>query len=258
VLDGVLAFDTHGPVDAPSGLVVLLHGLGSSAADWERQIAALIPHYRVVAVDFPGHGRTARARASVSAMAAAVEATVAGIDARPAHVVGLSLGGCVAQALALRAPDRVRSLVLVNTFARLRPAGPRAAGRMLARLALLLAAPMAAVGNYVARDLFPKPEQEPLRREAAARIARTSRCGYLSAVGAVGRFDARTRLGEIRCPTLVVAGDRDTAIPLEAKQALARGIPGARLVVVADSGHVSNWDQPETFNRIVLEFLRTC
>jgi 3-oxoadipate enol-lactonase len=173
-------------------------------------------------------------------------------------VIGLSVGGCVAQALALRSPDRVRSLVLVNTFARLTPAGPRAAGQMVARLALLLIAPMRVVANHVARDLFPKPGQEALRREAAARIARTPRSVYLFAVGTVVRFDARAGLGRIRCPTLVVAGDRDTTIPLGAKEVLVRGIPGARLAVVPDSGHVSNWDQPETFNNIVLEFLSTC
>jgi pimeloyl-ACP methyl ester carboxylesterase len=254
----VLAFDTHGPADAPGGCVVLLHGLGSSAADWEPQIAALAPHHRVIAFDLPGHGRTSKSSTSIPAMAAAVAATLATIDSRPAHVIGLSLGGCVAQALTLRSPAQVRSLVLVNTFARLTPAGPRAAVRMLVRLALLVAGPMPLVGAYVARGLFPKPEQAVVRARTADRLARTSRAAYLAAVTATARFDGRRELGRIRCPALVVAGDRDTTIPLAAKEALARGIPGARLVVVRDSGHVSNWDQPEAFNRIVLEFLTTC
>lgn len=254
----MIAFDTHGPADAPGGPVVLLHGLGSSAADWEPQIAAFVPRHRVIAFDLPGHGRSAGGAASIHGMAAAVGATLTTIDSRAAHVIGLSLGGCVAQALALRSPAQVRSLVLVNSFARLTPAGPGAAARMLVRLALLLAAPMPVVGAYVARDLFPRPDQAVARRRAAARLARTPRAAYLAGVAAMVRFDGRRQLGGIRCPALVLAGDRDTTIPLGAKAALARGIPGARLVVVPDSGHVSNWDQPETFNRIVLEFLTTC
>ena len=254
----VLAFETHGPPDAPGGVVVLLHGLGSSGADWEPQIAALVPRYRVVAFDAPGHGRSAPGSASIATLAANVEATLATIDPRPAHVVGLSLGGCVAQALALRAPARVRSLVLVNTFARLRPAGPRAARRMLFRLVLLLTAPMSTVGTYIARDLFPRPEQVSLRMEAATRIARTSRATYLSAVRALTRFDSRAQLHEIGCPTLVVAGECDVVIGPAAKETLARGIRNARIVMIPASGHVSNWDQPERFNRILLDFLDSC
>ena len=253
----MLSFDTHGPADAEGGVVVLLHGLGSSAADWEPQLTALVPRYRVVVVDVPGHGRSSHRRASVRAMAADVEAALATIDHRPAHVVGLSLGGCVAQALALDAPFRVRSLVLVNSFARLRPAGPRAAARMVARLGLLLAAPMTTVGAHVARDLFPSASQESLRCEAAARLARTSRISYLSGVCALGRFDSRRRLHEIRTRTLVVAGECDRVVSLAAKEFLARHIPGARLAVIPASGHVSNWDQPEQFNRILLDFLQS-
>jgi 3-oxoadipate enol-lactonase len=253
----VLAFDVHG-TGAGAGVVVLLHGLGSSGTDWEPQIAALTPHYRVVTVDAPGHGRSAPAMTSVAAMADAVAAALSTIDTRPAHVVGLSLGGCVAQALALGTPDRVRSLVLVNTFARVRPAGARASLRMLARLALLSGAPMTTVARYVAHDLFPDPLQKRLREEAALRIARTSRRGYLSGIAALTRFDSRPRLHEIRCPTLVVAGDGDRVVGLTAKETLTKAIPGARLVVLPGSGHVSNWDQPEAFNRILLDFLGSC
>jgi 3-oxoadipate enol-lactonase len=65
----------------------------------------------------------------------------------------------------------------------------------------------------------------------------------------------RDRLGEIRCPTLVVAGDEDTTVPLAAKRLLAERIPGSRLEIIAASGHATPLDQPETFNRAILRFL---
>ena len=243
-----------GPADAP--VVVLLHGLGSSGDDWHHQAEALAG-YRVLAVDLPGHHRSARPRGmlSVGAMAAAVERLLARLGIEGAHVVGLSLGGCVALALALRAPARVRSLVVVNAFARLRPADLRALVRGAARVLLALTAPMSMVGAFVAREAFPRREHAELRDAASARLAANPRGHYLACLAALARFDVRARLAEIRCPTTIVAGAGDTTVPLAAKQALANGIPGARLHVVAESGHVTLYDQPAAFNAILREHL---
>jgi pimeloyl-ACP methyl ester carboxylesterase len=173
----------------------------------------------------------------------------------PAHVVGLSLGACVALRLALQAPARVRTLTLVNPFARLRPGSPGDVARMLTRLVLLGVAPMTTLAAHVARRLFPGPEQRALYEAAVARLAGTPRGAYAAALRAVARFDARGQLGAIRRPTLIVAGDRDTTVPLEAKVALAEAITGARLIVVPGSGHATPYDQPAAFNRVLLDFL---
>jgi pimeloyl-ACP methyl ester carboxylesterase len=240
------------------GVILLLHGLGSSSADWELQILALSEHHRVLTVDLPGHGRSPRPRGAwtVEDMAAQVAALLAALDEPPANVVGLSLGGCVALALALDHPEYVRSLVLANTFARLRPAGLRGAGRMAARLGLLLTAPMPRVAAYVARGLFPRPEQQPLYDEAVARLGRNPRGSYLAAIRAIGRFNASHRLAAIRCPTLVVVGDRDQTVPRAAALALHRGIPGAEFRLITDSGHATPYDQAAAFNEAVLSFLQ--
>ena len=174
-------------------------------------------------VDLPGHRRSALppGRLTVEAMAARVEALLDELGEGRVHVVGISLGACAGLALTLRAPARVRSLTLVNGFARLRP--PDAAGelRMAVRLVLLATAPMTAVARLVAA------------------------------------FDARARLGEIRCPTLVVAGLDDRTVALEAKEALAHGIPGARFVLVPGSGHATPVDRADAFNGVLHEFLAT-
>jgi len=237
--------------------VMCLHGLGSSAADWQYQLPALAQGYRVIAPDLRGHGQTpARLRSiTVRAMADDVAVLLDELQAAPAHLVGLSLGGCVAQVVALRHPERVRSLTLVNTFARLRPAGWQGARRMLRRLLLMCFAPMPANAAFIAEGLFPRPDQALLREIAAASLCGNSRGTYFAAVCALLGFDVRKQLARLRCPTLVIAGDRDTTVSLAAKRELQRLIPGARLVVVADSGHATPYDQMDTFNRTVMEFL---
>jgi 3-oxoadipate enol-lactonase len=237
--------------------VVLLHGLGSSSADWPEQQAALEARYRVLAVDLPGHGASPLPAGplTVDGMAAAVAALLERLGGEPAHVLGLSLGACVALRLALGAPTRVRSLTLVNPFARLQLAGPRDVARLALRLLLLGTAPMSTVAAHVARRLFPWPEQRALYEAAVASLAATPRAAYFAAMRALARFDARGQVAAIRQPTLIVAGDRDTSVPLAAKLALASAIPTARLLVVPGSGHATPHDQPQVFNRALLDFL---
>src|SRR3972149_5320291 len=115
------------------------------------------------------------------------------------------------------------SLALVPGPARLRPPAAAGALRMAVRLVLLATAPMTAVARLVAASM--------------------------------AAFDARARLGEIRCPTLVVAGLDDRTVALEAKEALAHGIPGARLVLVPGSGHATPVDRADAFNGVLHEFL---
>jgi len=237
--------------------VVLLHGLGSSSADWPEQHTALETRYRLIAVDLPRHGRSPLPAGplSIESMARDVAAVLARLEAGPAHVLGLSLGACVALRLALEAPDRVRSLTLVNPFARVQSTGPGDLARLALRMVLLGTAPMDTVAAHVARRLFPWPEQRALYDSAVTSLAATPRRAYFAAMKALARFDARGQVAAIRHPTLIVAGDRDTSVPLAAKVALAAAIPRARLLVVPASGHATPHDQSEAFNRALLEFL---
>src|SRR5216117_4282185 len=104
----------RGAADAPA--IVFLHGLGSCADDWASQVAAFEADQRLVLVDLPGHYRSPlpAGRLTIDAMADAVGVLLQRLREPPAHVVGLSLGGCVGLALALRAPERVRSLTTVS------------------------------------------------------------------------------------------------------------------------------------------------
>jgi len=249
-----LSHTVHGTAGPP---VVLLHGLGSCAADWAPQLDALVPRYRVVAVDLPGHGASPLPSGplTIEDMASAVARLSSELDAEPAHVVGLSLGACVALRLALQAPARVRSLTLVNPFACVRPGGLTDVARLAQRLWLLATAPMPSLAAHVAGRLFPWPEQRALYEAAVGSLSATSRRGYAAAMRALARFDARGQLAAIRRPTLIVAGDRDPVVALAPKLRLGAAIPGAHVVVVPGSGHATPYDRPGAFNRLLLEFL---
>lgn len=253
--EGTLSHEAHGPVGATP--VVLVHGLGCSSADWARLVAALADRHRVIAPDLGGHGGSPRLRGrpSIAALAGDVAALLTALDLPPAHVVGLSLGGCVALALALDHRERVRSLVLVNAFARPSRAGPRGSLRFLARLGLLACAPMRVVAAHVARGLFPRPEQGELYAAAVASLSATARGTYLRCLWALGTFDVRGRLPEVQCPTLVIAGAEDATVPMRSNTLLHRAIPGAELLVIPGSGHATPHDQPERFNGAVRAFV---
>ena len=248
-----LHYESHGSGPAT---VILLHGLGSRGEDWLLQFPALSARWRVLAPDLRGHGASSLSGGwpTVADLAQDVTGLIRAEAPWPAHVVGLSLGGAVALQLALDHPELLRSLTAVNTFAHLR-SGWSGLRRGLIRFALLALGPMNWVGRWVASGLFPLPDQQLLREAAASRIAGNPRRAYLQAALAVVRFDVAARLGEITCPTLVVAGDRDATVPMKAKLELARCIPGAHLEVVSGSGHATPLDAPDAFNELLLRFL---
>ncbi len=239
-------------------VVMLLHGLGSCAEDWLLlQAPALSQRYRVLMPDLRGHGRSDKPPGpyTVPQMADDMAGLLETLGVDSAHVVGLSLGGAVAQAIAVRYPEKVRSLVLVNTFARLRPKGWTEWRYTLTRI-LALFIGLALHARAEANELFPHPGQAGLRRVAFQRLCANDPVAYRAALIAAANYDGRWDLGRIRAPTLVVAGLEDTVVPLRAKQELAAGIPGACLVTVPRSGHATPSDQPVAFNRVLLDFLR--
>lgn len=243
----------HGGGSTP---VVLLHGLGSRGEDWAFQLPPLTPNFRVLTLDLRGHGDSPNGPGwpTVADMASDVCRLLREQSAGPAHVVGLSLGAAIGLQLGLDHPGSVRSLTLINGFARLRT-GWRGAWSGAVRLLLLLAGRMDLLGRWVARTLFPGPGTEALRRRAAARIAANERAAYLRALWALLGFDARRRLAEFEKPALVVAGAQDPVVPERAKLELFQGLPRAEYARIEGSGHATPLDAPEALHRVLLDFL---
>lgn len=248
--------DLHYQVHGSGDPVLLLHGLGSHGLDWEFQLPALSKHYQVITIDLRGHGDSGSGteRLTIPAMAGDVVALLDHLGLASAHVVGFSLGGMVAQQLALDAPDRLRSLCLINTGPHALSGRLQRYGQLTLRKLVICALGMERLGAYLSRRLFPHPEQAHLatrfRRQMAAMPARN----YLNCLGALRRWDISSRLPEIQTPCLIIASDQDYT-PVEAKRAVAAQIPGATLAIVEDSRHASPMDQPAAINRLLLDFI---
>ena len=239
--------------------VVLLHGLGSTSASWQAQMAALrAARFRPIAVDLPGFGRSPYdGQWSPRHAAEKVQALLAQLGAVPAHVVGISLGGTVALSMALAAPEAVRSLTLVNTFAVLRPAGLRGWAYFALRMVVVHTLGLEAQGKAVVRRIFPRPEHAHLRAALLDEIRQADPRAYRAAMRSLVRFDVADRLHTLTMPVLVVTGADDTTIPPATQAEMTRRIPHARHEVIPHAGHAVIADSPEAFNRTLLDFLHT-
>ncbi len=240
--------------------VVLLHGLGADYEMWQLQFAALHTEgLRPLALDVPGFGRSKfslpvwRVKTVVQQMADWAERA----QMVPCVVVGISMGGVLAQEWALDFPQQVRALVLVNTFARLRPHSLGVWWYFLRRaVAVRLLGPQAQA-ELVARRVFPHPQQQELRQQVVQKIVGVDRRVYQQVMRELLWFDALPRLAELKMPTLVLSGLEDQTVPLELQRQMAKQIRFAQQVEVPDAGHGMPVDSAPVFNRLLVDFLRS-
>jgi 3-oxoadipate enol-lactonase len=236
--------------------ILLLHGLGSSCLDWEYQISALSARHRVIAMDMRGHGRSDKPREaySIAGFSADVEALIEHLRLGPVHVVGLSMGGMIGFQLAVDQPHLLKSLCVVNSAPQVKVRGISDLYQLTRRWTLARFLSMRTVGIALGNMLFPKPEQAELRRKVSERWAKNDKQAYLASMDAIIGWGVLHKIRRIICPTLIISADRDYT-PVALKQAYVRLMRNARLVVIKDSRHATPLDQPEEFNRILLEFI---
>jgi pimeloyl-ACP methyl ester carboxylesterase len=227
--------------------LVLVHGAGGSADLWQPQLDGLGDVARVVAPDLPGHGpQGGRGGQSIAAYGEWLADFLEALGAARVVLAGHSMGGAIAQTLALARPQRLAGLILVGTGARLRVP--------VSILELLREHPVE--GQSLIQELSyaagtPRERvavADRVRREAAPLVTLGD---YLACDG----FDVRAQLGTVRVPTLVVTGTEDRLTPLKYGRFLAEAIPGARLVEVPAAGHFPQLEQPATVNAAIRAFL---
>jgi pimeloyl-ACP methyl ester carboxylesterase len=238
--------------------VLLLHGLGANADSWLFQLPPLAEAgFRPIAPDAPGFSRSPYDGKgwSVASAARAMADLLDELQTGPVHLVGISMGGVIAQQLYFDFPHLVRRLALVNTFAVLHPDSLGGWLYLLGRFVMVHTVGLPAQAKVVARRIFTLAEQEELRRMLVAAITQSDPRAYRAAMRALALFDSRKRLAEIGVPTLVITGERDTTVPPPRQKLLVAGIPGARQVVIPGAGHAVSVEQPEAFNRELLAFL---
>ena len=232
-------------------LLLFVHAAGSNGNTWHRQLAGFAEAHSPLAFDFPGHGRSGGTESlkSIEAYRDFLAAFMDVLRLRPGVLIGRSMGGAIAMAYVLAHPERVRGLVLVATAARF-------------ELPQALLDTWKNVMNGRAQQPFttdafsPKTDFAVMREMWMEQVKTDPRVRYFDLV-ACNQFDISSRLGEIKVPTLIVAGRDDTITPPQQSEALHAGIKGSKLVVIEDAGHMVSNEKAEEFNASLRDFLAT-
>lgn len=249
--------DIHYEISGSGPVVMLAHSLGSDHSIWEAQQSALAGRHTVLAYDLRGHGRTEASPGAYNFELLADDA-LALMDAlklERVSFVGISLGGMIGQALALKAPERLEKLVLADTAAAYPPEAQAAWPERIRQIEAGGLEPL--VQPTLERWFTPAFHAAHPERVAAIGelIRRTPLAGYLGCCHAIANLDFSARLGAIRTPTLVLVGEQDAGTPPALARVIAAGIPGARLEILPEAAHLGNIEQAGQFNRLLTAFL---
>ena len=244
-----LAWERHG-AGAP---LLLIHGLGYARWGWEPVVEPLARSFDVLLFDNRGIGESDAPPGPYTTAELAVDALQvldeAGVER--AHVLGTSLGGMVAQELALAAPGRVDKLVLVSTT----PGGPESFPMPEQTVQLMTSG--ATLRQFVENALAPEPDPELVERILRHRERTAQPFDAWSAQAAAGAtFAALDRVGAIAAPTLVLHGTEDAVVDSRNAALLAERIPHGCVELFGGGGHLFFWEQPDRFVELVTEFLR--
>ncbi len=266
-LDGL---DLYYTVTGRGPATLLIHGLGGFAESWRRTIAALSPHGRVIALDLPGFGQSAKPRRpySLAFLAGAVAGLLRALDVDRVRLVGHSLGGAVATVYALGSPDHVERLALVSSVVPGFPLRPSLVYRLMA---------VPGVGELIARGITPAictaalercffasdPAEVDflVRHQFGARATPEGRAAYLATLRGARRDFAegaavyRAALAQWNRPALVIHGRQDPIVPIGHAEAVTRGLPGAEVRFVDRCGHFPQIEHARAVNEWLGEFL---
>lgn len=241
--------------------LVFSHGLLWSGRMFDAQVQALRSTFRCITYDHRGQGQSAVAADGydMDTLTADAAALIEALDAGPCHFVGLSMGGFVGMRLALRHPELLRSLTLLDTSADAEPVDNVPRYRLLGWVAHRLSL------RLVTRQVMPimfghsfltDPARAAERSLWRDRLVANDRRGVHRALtGVIQRDSVHARLGAIRTPTLVMVGSEDVAtVPAKAER-IAAAIPGAQLTVIPRAGHTSTVEEPAFVTARLREFL---
>ncbi|SDZ69552.1 aminoacrylate hydrolase [Variovorax sp. YR266] len=255
-----LHYEVHGPSDA-AATVLLSSGLGGSAGFWQPQLGALIAAgHRVIAYDQRGTGRSPAALPEMYAIEDMAKDVLEILDATntsQCHFAGHALGGLVGLQLALDAPSRIASLVLINAWSK---PNPHSARCFDARLALLGACGPRAYVEAQPIFLYPAAWAAEHAQRVTDEVDHAfahfpGEANMRARIAALRAFDIDARLADITAPTLIAAAKDDTLVPWTCSQRLADGLSDVTLDFMPHGGHAHSVTEAEAFNRSLLDFL---
>ena len=241
-----------GPGGAPP--VVLLHALGTNLRLWDGVVARL-PGHRILRLDMRGHGASdvPTAPYAMGALILDVERVMAQAGMRDAVVVGLSIGGLIAQGLAVKRLDLVRAMVLSNTAAKI-----GIASQWQARIETVRACGLKAVADAtMARWFGPRWRDLPDLAQMRAVLLDTPLEGWVGAAAAIAGTDFYTPTAGLTLPTLAIAGSHDGSTPPDLVKETADLIRGSRFALIRGAGHLPMVEQPDAYAATLRDFLES-
>lgn len=247
-------YELHGVEGKP--VILFLHGLGSSAQDWEAQIAPFSRDYRLLIADMRGHGQSDKPPVAYTMhqFASDVVALLDTLKIDAVHVVGLSMGGMIAFQLAVDYPQRLRSMTIINSGPAVVPRTFKDRFSIWMRFWIVRYLGMRKIGETLAPRLFVDADQEALRQIFIERWAANDPRAYLNALRAIAGWTVEDRIGTITTPTLIVAADHDYT-PVSAKEAYIAKMPTATLKIIENAHHAVAVERPDPLNVVVLDFI---
>ena len=249
-----IAFSEHGAAGAPP--LVFLHSLGLDHAMWSGAVERFAGSYRVICPDLRGHGASQAPAGTYTTEDLALDVLAViehAAGARRVHLCGLSLGGLVALWLGLHRTDRIRTVCVVASAARV---GTREGWQ--ARMDAVARGGLAAVRDVVLERFFSHEfaERHPeCVARAGATLTGTSMAGYLGCCAAVRDTDLRDEAASLALPLLVVAGGGDVACPPESSRQLTEGRHGGAFLQIDGAGHLVPLEQPDAFAEALATFI---
>ena len=244
-------YEMHGKQG--SSWLILSHSLACTTRMWDPQVAALKDRYCILNYDMRGHGKSAAPAGpyTLEMLADDVLGLMQHLGIERASYIGLSIGGMIGQTLALRQTGRFDKMVLADTG---HSQPPEAIKQWEERIRIAQTQGMKAlVPSTMERWFTPAFRESPPAKAIARLIENTPVAGYVGCGQAIMKLNTTARLKDIKLPVLAIAGEADPAAP--GTKYLGENIPGAKLVMLKQAGHIANVEQAEAFSRALREFL---
>jgi len=245
----------EGPANAP--VVTMSHSLATDLGMWDETVPALTSRFRVLRYETRGHGKTEAPRGAytLDQLADDALALLRDLGIQKTHWVGLSMGGMIGQALALKSPKVLQSLSLCDTSSRIpTDAKPLWDDRIRTAEAKGMEPLVEPTLSRWFTPAFREKKKDVVDR-VATMIRNTPVAGYAGCCQAISALNLTDRLSAIKVPTIVIVGEDDPGTPVAASRVIAENIKGAQLEIIPAAAHLSNIEQPEKFNRALSTFL---
>lgn len=238
--------------------ILLLHGLGSTKADWDLQIDALSKNYRVIAPDLRGHGNSSKPKSrseyGISLCAEDNVLLLQKLKINKCIVTGFSMGGAVAFEMVVNHPQLISKLIIVNTAPDFNDLGDMGEEMIKERTKTLESVGIEPLAEQIATGMFPEDNQQEIRRAFYERARKNPVDAYFNSFITLMEWGIGDKIKNIKVPTLVIASDLDYT-PVSLKEAYTQKMKNARLEIVKQSRHGVTMDQSIDFNKIILNFL---